>query len=356
MHRRFVLSVFFVILCITIHGQQSISPKTLNLGEISRADIISKDLKLTNMGAKPVIITNVSLSTGKLKVNYQKEPILPGDSGIINVTLYTQDLESGLFSTTFRVRTNGRPSSFRIAVNADVSDKIPPRQNRKDGIQWVRIYSNDKFGAEIESNIVIRPIYESLSYNSILQLFIGIIGNQLDLLDTSGKIIVRTKYQEYNVDRNGIILKNDNLMGYIRKDGKMIIPFNKGFLSINHVFDKVGEYFQFWYPNSIGILDKNGNITIELPEIPDIPNEHRRIVPYYISNKLIFLSNDGIYDLNCNKLASFGKVSRGSLFSPFILDNGDIAVFELTEENPFNHIKIGSIFDLKVQNSINPYK
>jgi len=335
-------------------GQQSLSPRTiLELGKISKADIISKELVLTNTESKPIAITSVILPTGKLKVEYQKDPILPGKSGIINLTLYTQDLASGLFSKTIRVKTNGTPSSYRIDIRADISDEIPPRQNRADGIQWVRIYSNGKFGAEVKSKNVIKPMYESLSYNFILQLFIGLIDNQLNLLDVNGNVLGRTEFQEYNVDKTGVILKNNRNMGYISKSGMMIIPFSQGYTSISHHFNEVGEYFQFKKSNTTGILDKKGNVAFE---ISNLSNEERWICPYYISNKLLYVSNDGIFDNNGNKVASFNRISHAIFDAVYILDNGDIVTLSPTEENLFNTEKIGSIFDLKLKNSVNPYK
>lgn len=349
----FVL-VAFIFCARSVKAQQSISPKIINLETIYTGEPLSFDFILTNNSDVPVSITSVSLPTAKLKVNYSDDPIPAKGVGVIKMTLFTQDLTPGILNKTIRIRTNGNPSSFRLTIKGEVSNEIPLEQKRNDGLLWVRTYFNGKYGAKINSQIVIAPKYDNLSYYRRLDRFVGLLNNELTLLDLGGKILFRSDFQEFFPDELGVIVKNNSSMGYIDKSGNAIIPFTAGYKKLAHnCNNKIGEYFRFDRDDTSGILDSKGNVTFELPKLP---NGQRMIAPYYIGNKLLYVSNDGIYDKNRNKIASLNYVANSVFDMPFIDENGDILLFLPTENDAFAKKKLGSVYNLSCQHSENPYK
>lgn len=332
-------------------AQVSISPKVINLGEISTSNPISFEFLLTNNSDSPVCIISVGVNTAAIKKDFPKKPIPVNGTGVIKMTLFTQDLRPGLLNKTIRVRTSGKPRSHQLAIKGDVLAEIPLNQTRNDGgISWIRTYSNGKYGAMINSKNIISPNYDNLSYCSLLDCFIGISNNNLSLLDLNGKILCITDFQEYIPDRYGILIKNNSSWGYIDKLGNTIIPTTTGYKKLVHqCFDEIGEYFLFSKDDTIGILDRRGDVTFELPKT----NQKLFIIPYYIGNLLLYVSDDGIYDKNRNKIFSFNKIF---IFQPTINEYGDILVPYPTENGLFETTKIGSIYNLSCVPSENPYK
>lgn len=348
--------VLVTIICFAKNAkaQQSISPKTINLETIYTGEPLYFEFCLTNNSEVPVSITSVTLPTAKLRVNYSEDPIPTKGVGVIKMTLFTQDLTPGLLNKTIRVRTNGTPSSYRLIIKGVVSNEIPSEQTRNDGLLWVRTYSHGKYGAKINSQIVIAPNYDNLSYCRVLDRFIGLLNNELTILDSKGHILFSTDFQEYFPDKHGVIVKNNSSMCYIDKFGKTIIPFSAGYKWLEHeCFDEIGVYFRFKRDETSGILDGKGKLTFELPSV------QRKIMikPYYIGNLLLYLSDDGIYDKDRNKLASFDDcVVNNPLCLPSIDGNGDICLSLPTESGTWVKTKVESIYNLSCQPSENPYK
>lgn len=334
--------------------QSSISPKTINLETIHTAEPLSFEFSLTNNSELPVVIISVDVPTAKLRVKYPKERIPAKGVGVIKVTLLTQDLAPGALKKSIRVRTNGTPKSHRLTIIGEVSNEIPLEQIRNDGLLWVRTYSNGKYGAKINSQIVIAPNYDNLSYSSTLDRFIGLKDNELTLLDLNGHILFSSDFQEYFPDILGVTIKGNSSMCYIDKFGNTIIPFAAGYKRLEHeCFDEIGEYFRFERDETSGILDGKGKLTFELPNV----QRKRMIAPYYIGNLLLYISDDGIYDKNRNKIASFDDyVVNNPLCLPSIDGNGDICLSLPTESGNWVKTKVGSIYNLSCQPSENPYK
>lgn len=351
----FMIVLVTIICCAkNVKAQQSISPKTINLETIYTGEPLSFEFCLTNNSEIPVSITSVRVPTAKLKVNYSEDPIPAKGVGVIKMTLFTQDLTPGLLNKTISVRTNGTPSSYRLTIKGEVSTEIPFEQTRDDGLLWVRTYSNGKYGAMINSQIVIAPNYDNLSYCRLLGRFIGLLNNELTILDSKGHILFSTDFQEYFPDKLGVIVKNNSSMGYIDKFGNTIIPFAAGYKKLVHnCNNEIGEYFRFDRNETSGVLDGKGKLTFELPKLPNV---QRLIIPYYIGNLLLYISNDGIYDKHRNKIASLNYVAHTVFDLPFIDGNGDILLYSPTESDKFATKKLGSIYNLSCQHSENPYK
>ncbi|MEO6524313.1 MAG: DUF1573 domain-containing protein [Mucilaginibacter sp.] len=81
-----------------------------NFGKIKQGDKVSYDFKFTNTGKTPLIISNAVASCGCTTPEWPKEPVKPGDSGVIKVT-FNSTGKSGLQDKLITVTSNTIPSS-----------------------------------------------------------------------------------------------------------------------------------------------------------------------------------------------------------------------------------------------------
>ncbi len=75
----------------------------------------------TNKGEKPLILTNVRASCGCTAPTWPREPILPGQTGVIKVGYNTQIL--GMFSKVISVNSNAANSLVTLTVKGIVVQK-----------------------------------------------------------------------------------------------------------------------------------------------------------------------------------------------------------------------------------------
>jgi len=74
-----------------------------NFGKIKQGDKVSYEFKFTNTGKTPLIISNSVASCGCTTPEWPKEPVKPGDSGVIKVTFNSAGkagLQDKLITTT----------------------------------------------------------------------------------------------------------------------------------------------------------------------------------------------------------------------------------------------------------------
>jgi hypothetical protein len=85
--------------------------------------VIANQFEFTNTGIKPLVITSVKGTCGCTAPEYPKNPILPGEKGVITIT-YTAKNKVGPQKPEITVTTNGTPSTVKIKLEAWV-DQIP---------------------------------------------------------------------------------------------------------------------------------------------------------------------------------------------------------------------------------------
>ena len=77
--------------------------------------------KFKNMGNEPLILSDVRKSCGCTTPTWSKEPILPGQSGVINVGYNTNNI--GQFSKTITVISNASNSPVTLTIKGNVVAK-----------------------------------------------------------------------------------------------------------------------------------------------------------------------------------------------------------------------------------------
>ena len=93
---------------------------TYEYGNIKEADgDASCEFKFTNEGDAPLIITRASSSCGCTAPTYPKEPIAPGESGVIGVTYHAKGRPGG-FSKNITIYTNVPEEKIKLIISGNV--------------------------------------------------------------------------------------------------------------------------------------------------------------------------------------------------------------------------------------------
>ena len=77
---------------------------THNFGTIKLNDIVSFTFEFTNTGKQPVTLTKAEPSCSCTVPDYTKEPVLPGEKGIVKATFTAH--KPGMIEKTITVRTD----------------------------------------------------------------------------------------------------------------------------------------------------------------------------------------------------------------------------------------------------------
>ncbi|HOP04609.1 MAG TPA: DUF1573 domain-containing protein [Tenuifilaceae bacterium] len=77
--------------------------------------------EFTNLGEEPLVLTNVRSSCGCTVPDWPKDPIKPGEKGVINVKYNTRSV--GNFNKTITVYSNGQPSPIILRIKGTVKPK-----------------------------------------------------------------------------------------------------------------------------------------------------------------------------------------------------------------------------------------
>lgn len=90
-----------------------------DFGEIIQGEKITYAYKFENTGNAPLIITSVGSSCGCTIPKWSKEPIAPGESGVIDV-VFDSDDKSGVQSKDITILSNAVPNTMVIRLTGEV--------------------------------------------------------------------------------------------------------------------------------------------------------------------------------------------------------------------------------------------
>ncbi len=92
----------------------------IDLGKLSDGEKVTCSFKFRNSGQNDLIISSVSANCGCTVADYPRDPISPGEEGMITVT-YDSSNSSGLRITKeISILTNTHPSSTKLRIVAEV--------------------------------------------------------------------------------------------------------------------------------------------------------------------------------------------------------------------------------------------
>lgn len=106
--------------------------ENFDFGTIKEGDLAIKEFKFKNIGKEPLILTNVSSPCGCLTPEWPKEPIKPGEKGVVR-GVYNSQGRSGAFEKSITVQSNAKTARKVLTVKGTVEAKkvqspaiIPP--------------------------------------------------------------------------------------------------------------------------------------------------------------------------------------------------------------------------------------
>ena len=95
----------------------------VNLGKFPSSSPVRKcKYTFTNVGSAPLIINQAIASCGCTVPNYSKQPIKPGESGVIDVTYDGTDKIAGHFLKTITIRSNARNEVVRLTLEGTMTE------------------------------------------------------------------------------------------------------------------------------------------------------------------------------------------------------------------------------------------
>jgi hypothetical protein len=97
---------------------------TIDYGNIEKGGDPIRKFKFTNTGNEPLIVKNAKGSCGCTVPTYPKEPIMPGESNVIEVRYDTQRV--GAFTKTVTLTTNEASDTHTLTIKGEV--KAPATQ------------------------------------------------------------------------------------------------------------------------------------------------------------------------------------------------------------------------------------
>ena len=97
---------------------------TVDYGSIDKGSDKVRKFKFTNTGNEPLIIKSAKGSCGCTVPTYPKEPIMPGESNVIEVSYDTQRV--GMFTKTVTLTTNEATDTHTLTIKGEV--KAPATQ------------------------------------------------------------------------------------------------------------------------------------------------------------------------------------------------------------------------------------
>lgn len=93
--------------------------EVIDFGTVTQGEIVSASFKFRNVGKKDLIISSAQGSCGCTVPEWPKEPIKPGEDGVINVT-FNSNGRQGLQNKTVTLVSNTIPNTKVLALKGEV--------------------------------------------------------------------------------------------------------------------------------------------------------------------------------------------------------------------------------------------
>lgn len=92
-----------------------------DFGRIAVGESVEYNFAFTNKGGSKLIINDARADCGCTVADYPKEPIMPGESGVVKVKFNTAGKEPGSFSKEIRLSANTLPSTVtRLKIMGNI--------------------------------------------------------------------------------------------------------------------------------------------------------------------------------------------------------------------------------------------
>lgn len=122
--------LIFFLTSIVAFSQAKIEfeAETHNFGEIPEGPVARHEFKFKNIGTAPLILSGVNASCGCTTPTWTKEPIKPGETGVI-VAEYDSRNRPGAFNKNVSVWSNAENGNIVLYIKGSVSNIAAELQN-----------------------------------------------------------------------------------------------------------------------------------------------------------------------------------------------------------------------------------
>ena len=93
---------------------------SFDYGTLKTGDVKTGIFTYTNVGNKPLVLFDVTVSCDCTEVEWQKEPVMPGKTGTIKA-VYTAKT-TGVIAKQITVQSNAQTDRIRLQLKGNVSD------------------------------------------------------------------------------------------------------------------------------------------------------------------------------------------------------------------------------------------
>ena len=90
-----------------------------DFGTVIEGEKVTYSFKFTNTGSKDLLLSGVSASCGCTATNYTKDPVSPGEEGVVTVT-FDSRRRKGFQNKTVTVSANTQPNKVILRIKAKV--------------------------------------------------------------------------------------------------------------------------------------------------------------------------------------------------------------------------------------------
>lgn len=138
MIKKIIFSFFFFFTINLIYSQDKLAEikfkeTIIDYGIIEHGEDGSKIFEFTNTGNAPLVFTRIFSSCGCTIPKKPEEPILPGESGEIQVNYDTK--RTGIFQKAITVRSNAKTPNVILRIKGEVlpePDEEEEEENKKN--------------------------------------------------------------------------------------------------------------------------------------------------------------------------------------------------------------------------------
>ena len=100
----------------------SFEKNNYDFGKITEPEKVTHEFKFINNGTEPLIISSATATCGCTVPEYPKEPVAPGEGGVIKV-VYDSKGQPGMQHKVVTVTANTTPSATELYLTGEVKPK-----------------------------------------------------------------------------------------------------------------------------------------------------------------------------------------------------------------------------------------
>lgn len=121
---RFLLIIFLSLNSALVYSQAEFSfvKNTIKFPKTKAGEVLKFQYEFTNTGDQPLIITEIKVQCSCTKFEFPKEPIKPGEKGIIKVSFDTK-AKYGYQDRTLDIYSNAKKNPYKLRFKVVVDEK-----------------------------------------------------------------------------------------------------------------------------------------------------------------------------------------------------------------------------------------